>query len=361
MPKGVSSHFFLGANSPTGFFSLYDGLIDLKTADSVYIIKGGPGCGKSTFMRLIAEKLTEAGANAEYIMCSSDPSSVDGVVFEGLKTAFVDGTSPHIVEPQYPYVVERYINLGEFYDTEGLKEHREDIIEAFDTYRKFYQSAYSFIRAARSMEDDMFNAVVSSTVLDKILKRTKGIIQREIRGKGDGGGVKKRLLSAISPDGMICRFDTARAICSRIFEINDNYGLAHFMLTRILEAAQKAGYGCYALYCPMNPSTKIEHVLIPGLDVGFVSSSSLYPYDAEPFRRIRLDACIDPELMRSQKKRLKFAKKTQMALLDEAVASIKTAKLHHDRLEKLFNPYVDFGAVYTLADNVAKNLLEKLD
>lgn len=46
--------YFLGANSPNGFYSLYDQLIDLESAQAVYLLKGGPGCGKSSFMRRVA-------------------------------------------------------------------------------------------------------------------------------------------------------------------------------------------------------------------------------------------------------------------------------------------------------------------
>lgn len=35
--------FFLGANSPGGFYSLYDQLIDPAQAEEIYILKGGPG------------------------------------------------------------------------------------------------------------------------------------------------------------------------------------------------------------------------------------------------------------------------------------------------------------------------------
>ena len=51
-----STHFFLGANSAEGFYSLYDQLLDAGL-DDLLILKGGPGCGKSTFMRRIAEAL----------------------------------------------------------------------------------------------------------------------------------------------------------------------------------------------------------------------------------------------------------------------------------------------------------------
>lgn len=89
-----TAHIFLGANSAQGFYSLYDQLLS-GHLDDLMIIKGGPGCGKSTFMRRVAEKLTEAERMPVYIHCSGDPDSLDGVIFPELHTALVDGTPPH--------------------------------------------------------------------------------------------------------------------------------------------------------------------------------------------------------------------------------------------------------------------------
>ena len=87
--------YFLGANAPDGFYSLYPELIDLERARAVYILKGGPGCGKSSLMRWVAQAMEEKGASVEYIACSGDPDSLDAVVFPALNTAIVDGTAPH--------------------------------------------------------------------------------------------------------------------------------------------------------------------------------------------------------------------------------------------------------------------------
>ena len=57
--------FFLGANSPTGFYSLYDQLIDPAGAKSIYILKGGAGCGKSSLMRKVGQRAEERGLAVE--------------------------------------------------------------------------------------------------------------------------------------------------------------------------------------------------------------------------------------------------------------------------------------------------------
>lgn len=87
--------FFLGANTPAGFYSLYDQLLAPDTARRVYLLKGGPGCGKSSLMRRVARALESGGEPVEYILCSGDPDSLDAVIFPNLGAAIVDATAPH--------------------------------------------------------------------------------------------------------------------------------------------------------------------------------------------------------------------------------------------------------------------------
>ena len=90
------THFFLSANAPTGFYSLFDQLVDPYTDNALYILKGGPGSGKSTFLNIIAEGLSEAGLSVEYIHCSADPNSLDAIYIPALKIACADGTAPQV-------------------------------------------------------------------------------------------------------------------------------------------------------------------------------------------------------------------------------------------------------------------------
>ena len=87
--------FYLGANSPAGFYSLYDQMLDPAEAEDIMILKGGPGCGKSSFMRRVAAAAEERGLQVEYIRCSGDPDSLDAILLPEKKTAIVDGTAPH--------------------------------------------------------------------------------------------------------------------------------------------------------------------------------------------------------------------------------------------------------------------------
>lgn len=87
--------FFLGANAPSGFYSLYDELLPPERAQRIFLLKGGAGCGKSTLMGKVADALAGTGEDVEYIRCSGDPDSLDAVLFPHLGVAIVDATAPH--------------------------------------------------------------------------------------------------------------------------------------------------------------------------------------------------------------------------------------------------------------------------
>ena len=76
------------------------------------ILKGGPGVGKSTFMRRIHTALTENGENSTLYFCSGDPDSLDAVAIPAHGLLILDGIAPHIVDPKIPGARDAIINLG---------------------------------------------------------------------------------------------------------------------------------------------------------------------------------------------------------------------------------------------------------
>jgi MoxR-like ATPase len=95
MAKHKVRNMFAGGNTSKGFFSFFSYIINWEVAGRVFILKGGPGAGKSTFIKRTAEKMQEYGYDIEYFHCSSDNESLDGVAFPDINVALVDGTAPH--------------------------------------------------------------------------------------------------------------------------------------------------------------------------------------------------------------------------------------------------------------------------
>lgn len=349
--------YFLGANSPSGFYSLYHQLSEPEKFKSVYIIKGGPGSGKSTLMRRVGRHAQAAGFETEEILCSGDPGSLDGLIIPELKVALVDGTAPHVVEPKCPGVVERYIDLSGFYDRAGLQPIKGDIMEAFAEYQGHYKRAYRCLGAAGELRQNVTELLDTEAVRQKLIKRAAGIIGRELKKAGPGkGGAAQRFLSAVTCQGPLVLWDTVTAQANRIYELADGSGLGHHLLSAVLSAALAAGHDAVACPDPMAPS-RLAHVIFPGLSLAFVTSTPEQPWPHRAYRRLRVDAMVDGEVYRTNKPRLRFTKRVATALMDDGMEGLAQAKEAHDRLEGLYHPYVDFEQAEQTADQLADEIL----
>lgn len=352
--------FYLGANSPQGFYSIYDQLLAPGPAEDYFLLKGGPGCGKSTLMRRVGRAMEERGLRVEYIQCSGDPDSLDAVHIPELHAAVVDATAPHVIEPTCPGAVDRYVNLGECYDVPALKAIREELTGCMEGYPECYRRAYRCLAAAAQIEADRRALLLTPAVEERMVKRARGILSRECRRTGkEPGQARSRFLDAISCRGVLCNFETAEGLCRRLYELCDNWGLAHPLLSCLAAGARAAGYDVILCPDPMDPE-RLRHVLIPALSLGFVSSTSALPCPGKrPYRRLRIDAMADQEQLRRNKGRLRFSRKMSAALVDEAVEAMAQAKAMHDALEALYNPHVDFDRVHAQADAITAELLAR--
>ena len=79
---GEKKVFFAAANSRDGFVSFYGSIFGSENIKKRYLIKGGPGTGKSTFIRRVAGRAEAEGYSVEYYRCSSDPDSLDGALID---------------------------------------------------------------------------------------------------------------------------------------------------------------------------------------------------------------------------------------------------------------------------------------
>ena len=71
MLNSVATQFFPGSNTPDGFYSLFDGLYSPEDGWRLFIIKGGPGTGKSALMKKVAAECDRRGICCERIYCFS--------------------------------------------------------------------------------------------------------------------------------------------------------------------------------------------------------------------------------------------------------------------------------------------------
>ena len=263
-----------------------------------------------------------------------------------------------MVEPKYPGAVERYINMGDCYDTQALWPLKHEIMTCMKGYKGCYQRAYRCLGAAAEIMEDQRAVLLTDALSQKLAKRARGILSREIpRQKSDAPGqIKQRFLGAVTHRGAVCLYNTALAQHCRVYVLSDSCGLAHEMLIHLLAGITANGHDAIACPDPMAPE-RLAHLLIPQLNLAFLTITSSLPFLQKPYRAIRLDAAADSETIRRSRPRLRFAKKVSAALVEEAVDSLAQAKALHDNLEAIYNPHVDFERVDQMAPEIWSEIL----
>lgn len=358
--RTVSSSFYLGANTPLGFYSLFDELYSPDDGWRMYIIKGGPGTGKSTLMKKVAAECDRRGLYCERIFCSSDPESLDAVIVPSLKVSIADGTSPHTIEPKYPGAVEKTLDLGRFRNDGLLRENREEIIELTKENSLRHKKCVDFLSAAKSAKNDTSAVALSAMKLERLHKFSEKLAVNKLKGfSDDEGHIKKRFLSAVTPKGFGVFYDTFADLCENRVVLNDPFGCAAGVIIKILSMrAAEQGLECIMCYCTQSPEFSPEHLIIPSLSLGFFTSNTYHSAQFDSMQKIDCSRFFNSEMLSRHKNRLAFNKRTREDFLAAAVSRLSEAKEIHDRLEKYYVNAMDYDGLNEYSEKVIRDIFE---
>lgn len=349
--------FFLGANSCEGFVSHFGDCYDPADGWRVYIIKGGPGTGKSSFMKYIAAQAREIGFTVTLCMCSSDPNSLDGIIVRENKTVFLDGTAPHTVEPKFAGACEEIINLGEFWDGEYLKSRADEIMAVSRKNSEFHRAAAMYLSAAGDLMLESLARAKKHTEVGRAVSFAKGLCRRKIPRKADCDGKEwVRFISGITPLGVVTYADTALSVCSDRVIVSDKHGSVSSVIMGVVrEWALAAGYEIITLKNPFLPSRLCDHIIIPELSLCFLTENRYITFNCDA-RRIHSRRFMNVAGLNSSKQQLRFCDRTAAELVECACQMLAKAKDVHDSLEKFYIDAMDFAAVGMFAESTAEKI-----
>ncbi len=351
--------FFLAANSAEGFVSHFGDCFNVRDGWCAYLIKGGPGTGKSSFMKYIAVKAVDCGYSVELCPCSSDPESLDGVIIKDIKTVLLDATSPHALEPKYPAVCEETINLGEFWNSERLRERADEIISVTDQNKRFHKTASAYISAAGELILDNFKLSEQATDLKKAELFGKKMANRLIeRSKTNKPQEWLRFIGGVTPKGVVAYSGTVEKYYKNIIVIDDKYGAtSNAILNAVRRVALSCGHEIITLKNPFLPSCILDHILIPELSLAFVREYEYMHFD-ESHRRIHSRRFESINLIKPMRHRMTFNRRVSRELLLSATDTLSKAKAVHDILEKHYIDAMDFKSVTLFAHKTAEEILK---
>lgn len=325
---------FCGANSGDGFVNFFDEI--LKDVERVYIMKGGPGTGKSSFLRQAAEYAREGGRSVEYYACSSDPDSLDGIVVDG-NIAIIDGTAPHTYEPRLAGARDEIIDLGRFWDSYTLNSYRDEIERLTSKKSEHYKLAYRYLDAAKKVRDINLSLVLPYVKTEKA-ERAVARIFTDIKT----GGGSDRTVGMVDSFGMKgrVRLDTYEFYAEKTYVIEDIYGTGTLFLRLMLVRAAQTDTPVVVSFDPLDCESP-SALFFPNDKKAFVILDKGSTIDADV--RINMRRFVDAGAS-AVKKEYKLNKKHFDAFISSALESLASAGEYHFALERIYSSCMDFFA-----------------
>lgn len=341
--------FFMGTSTENGFLGFPRDLYETDPRAHAFLIKSGPGTGKSTLLRALAARFRAQGETVEEFFCSSDPDSLDGIRIPGRRVCVFDATAPHVIEPTAWGIKEEIVSLGEALDVIALAEKRKEIEAAVAENAAAHRRARRLLSACAQTAADRRSLADRALKPEKVAAVAARLTLKELSAPvftPTFCGEQRRFLSAVTPNGYVSLPETVKILCPRVIALDDPYGSAgSALLAALRDAAAKRD--CPRIVCPdpLAPD-RIAHLLLPTVGVAFVTVGRRFCVSS-PARTLHLTRLYDEGVLKSNKNRTAFDKKAEHELLSAAVRALADAKIAHDRLEIPYKNAMDFQKVET--------------
>ena len=358
-----SRHVYPGGNTRYGFHSFYDQIVTPEARAKI-ILKGGPGVGKSYFMKTVAGELNRNGIELEYHWCSSDTDSLDAIVAGNGQLCILDGTAPHMVDPRYPGAYDWIINLGDYWDATMIAENKHRIIELSQQKSMSFERAYNRLRETAhawwewgSFYSDLGNkAIVNRNIL--------ALAEDFLQGAPKSNQAPRHLFAAaLTPEGIVSKADSLLDNSWAIYAVKGSPASGVKALFSYIESmVQLENIYAELFHCPFDPAN-LDLIMLPakkaalldisGHIVDYTRHLAIRHYkhllDFDQFlNAAAVSACAEPIAAAQER----FAQGLQQALL-----FLAHAKQLHGELESNYIPAMNFERIEAVRNDLTSQIL----
>jgi len=344
-------HFFAGSNASKGLSSYFESILNPEKLNRLYILKGGPGVGKSSFMKKFADKMKEKNYSVDYIHCASDNDSLDGIIIRELKVAFVDGTAPHTIDPVLPGAADEILNLGEFLDGEQLQKHKCQIIQINQNKSFLYKSTFKYFQAAAIISEEinsLYDQFIDNKKFNEMCNQVINKLFPVYFWSDKKGKAVNMFSEAYTANGFISYTQTLYQNKKIWAVVGEDTNYTSKLLSIIADEAVKRGYDIECCYRPLS-AEKLQHLCIPEMNLMIISTENPMHNGYEEIFDIH--EFMDTDKLKAHISEIENNLYLHDLLINKALDKLNEAKKQHQLLEVFYINSMNFDGVNNIFDN----------
>lgn len=335
--------YFSASNSGAGFVCYYDQLFTPERFRRFYLIKGGPGTGKSSLMRRAALEAERRGMAVRRYACSSDPDSLDAIAV-GDRFAMLDATAPHSQDTVLPGAGDALIDLGQFWDAGQLARSRGEIAALNRHKKEAYARAYRWLGGVQACDRNTVSLLEGCVDYPKLRRA----VRRCLDGLSPGTGtVTPALIDSVGMRGRVClasmHDDAARALI-----LTGTRGGGTLFLREALTEARARSFDAEAAWAPVEP-THLSGLSFPRDGMAILDETCAGEV-REGDRVINMARFWLSARLRLVRTELRHAAHCREAMLAGASLSFAEVREAHFALEQIYVAAMDFAALNDYRD-----------
>ncbi len=263
-------------------------------------------------------------------------------------------TPAHVVDPTYPGAVEEIINLGDHWEEQYLRDHRQEIVECSNTIHDWFERCYEKLAEAGQVRQEWQQLKTNQQDGEKLAEVESGLLE-EIFQQQDNK-VRHLFAAAVTPKGLTSFADALSKGCPVRYILQGAPGCGQQQLFKaIIRRAEMGGHTMEIFHYTYDPQ-EIKLVLLPELGVAILAEEQLVEKNLLPSDRIvPLEEYLqtdDGEPEEEEKLQQSLAELTR-----QAGENIRQAKAVHDQLEEYYIKAMDFEEVDFTASRVFNKIL----
>ncbi|MGE5391359.1 MAG: hypothetical protein ACM3PE_09885 [Deltaproteobacteria bacterium] len=345
-------YVFTSSNTYDGFHSFIPDLV--KPLQRVYILKGAPGSGKSTFIRMLGESLSERGYEVDFWLSAADPLNPEGLYLPRLDLAVVNGSQGLGLDPHYPGATGEVIGFEQYQDREALRRFGSEIIGLIDRLEAEREKVEQILMQAAGAREDIKKNVSQRLQLGRVIR-----LADQLEGElfQEGPAERHFYASSFSAEGTINYVDEISRSCQRRYVLKGPPGSGKsIIIAEIAERGRRRGWYLEYYHCGLDYETMLM-LLIPSQGIALIDAGNaelnLRPWDVVIDMNEYLEEPDSPEQVQETAE----VERLYETLLLQAQEGLESSQKTLLDLKKIYSSAMDFSGLERRREELLEEII----